>query len=97
MRITLAKNRRASPPTTPFFPGTHELLQYFRFTETDAHLFPDHPSPGTHEVLECFLGNKPIREEYIIAQGGKLAGTGAKSYTQGDTTGGSGDAAKFKH
>jgi formate dehydrogenase len=38
-------------------------------------------SAGTREILECFLGNKPIRDEYLIASGGKLAGTGAISYT----------------
>ena len=36
---------------------------------------------GTREILECFLSNTPIRDEYLIAQSGKLAGTGAKSYT----------------
>ena len=36
---------------------------------------------GTREILECFLANRPIREEYLIVQGGALAGTGAHSYT----------------
>jgi len=51
---------------------------------------------GVRETLECFFDNKTIRSEYLIAQGGKLAGVGAHSYTIGNTTGGSGDAAKFK-
>jgi formate dehydrogenase len=35
---------------------------------------------GTREILECFLSGRPIRDEYLIVQGGGLAGTGAKSY-----------------
>ena len=38
---------------------------------------------GTREILECFLAGKPIREEYLIADGGKLAGAGAHSYSVG--------------
>jgi formate dehydrogenase len=38
-------------------------------------------SAGTREILECWFENKPIRKEYLIAQGGELAGAGAKSYT----------------
>lgn len=36
---------------------------------------------GTREILECFLSGRPIRDEYLIVQGGGLAGTGAVSYT----------------
>ena len=36
---------------------------------------------GTREILECWLDGRPIRDEYLIVDGGKLAGTGAKSYT----------------
>jgi formate dehydrogenase len=50
---------------------------------------------GTREILECFLGDRPIREEYLIVDGGKLAGAGAHSYSEGDATGGSEEAAKF--
>ena len=46
---------------------------------------------GTREILECFLAGSPIREEYLIVQGGGLAGAGAHSYTPGDATGGSGE------
>lgn len=35
---------------------------------------------GTREILECWLEGRPIREEYLIVQGGGLAGTGARSY-----------------
>jgi len=41
---------------------------------------------GTREVLESYFANKPIRTEYLIVDKGKLAGTGAKSYTAGDAT-----------
>jgi formate dehydrogenase len=51
---------------------------------------------GTREILECFFEGRPIREEYLIAQGGGLAGAGAHSYSEGDTTGGSEEAARFK-
>jgi formate dehydrogenase len=50
---------------------------------------------GTREILECFLEGRPIREEYLIVQGGKLAGAGAHSYSEGDATKGSEEAAKF--
>jgi formate dehydrogenase len=36
---------------------------------------------GTREILECWFGGHPIRDEYLIVEGGKLAGTGARSYT----------------
>jgi formate dehydrogenase len=43
-------------------------------------------SAGTREILECWFENRPIREEYLIVQGGKLAGAGAHSYGTGDAT-----------
>ncbi len=51
---------------------------------------------GTREVLECWFDNRPIREEYLIVDGGHLAGTGAHSYSEGDTTAGSEDASRFR-
>ncbi len=51
---------------------------------------------GTREILECFFEGRPIREEYLIVDGGKLAGAGAHAYSEGDVTGGSDEAAKFK-
>jgi len=51
---------------------------------------------GTREILECFFEGRPIRDEYLIVQGGGLAGAGAHSYSSGDATGGSEEAAKFK-
>ena len=35
---------------------------------------------GTREILECWLEGRPIREEYLIVDGGNLAGAGAHSY-----------------
>jgi len=51
---------------------------------------------GTREILECWFDKRPIREEYLIVDGGKLAGAGAHSYSAGNATGGSEEAAKFK-
>ena len=51
---------------------------------------------GTREILECWLGETPIREEYLIVDGGNLAGAGAHSYSAGNATGGSEEAARFK-
>jgi formate dehydrogenase len=50
---------------------------------------------GTREILECWFEDRPIRDEYLIVAGGHLAGAGAHSYTEGDATGGSEDAARF--
>jgi len=51
---------------------------------------------GTREILECFFEGRPIRDEYLIVEGGRLAGVGAHSYSEGDATGGSEEAARFK-
>jgi formate dehydrogenase len=51
---------------------------------------------GTREILECFLEGRPIREEYLIVQGGHLAGAGAHSYSEGNATRGSEEAERFK-
>ena len=51
---------------------------------------------GTREILECYFAKKPIRTEYLVVDKGKLAGVGAHSYTAGDATKGSEEAAKFK-
>jgi formate dehydrogenase len=50
---------------------------------------------GVREILECWFDGRPIREEYLIVDGGKLAGAGAHSYSEGDATGGSEEAARF--
>lgn len=50
---------------------------------------------GVREILEDFLDGEPIRDEYIIARDGALAGTGAQSYevTKGQASPGSGERA----
>jgi formate dehydrogenase len=50
---------------------------------------------GTREILECFFDGRPIREEYLIVDGGRLAGTGAHSYGEGNATSGAEEAARF--
>ncbi len=51
---------------------------------------------GVREILECWFEGRPIREEYLIVDGGKLAGAGAHSYSAGNATGGSDEAARFR-
>ena len=51
---------------------------------------------GTREILECVIDQTPIRDEYLIVQGGVLAGTGAHSYSKGSATSGSEEASKYK-
>jgi formate dehydrogenase len=41
---------------------------------------------GTREIPECCWEGRPMRQEYLIVDGGKLAGTGAKSYTVREDT-----------
>jgi formate dehydrogenase len=50
---------------------------------------------GVREILECWFDARPMREEYLIVEGGALAGAGAHSYSAGDATGGSEEAARF--
>jgi len=51
---------------------------------------------GVREILEGWFSGRPIRQEYLIVDKGKLAGVGAHSYSAGDATGGSEEAARFK-
>jgi formate dehydrogenase len=51
---------------------------------------------GVREILECWFDGRPIREEYLIVDAGRLAGAGAHSYSAGDATGGSEEATRFK-
>lgn len=44
---------------------------------------------GTREILECWFDGRPIREEYLIADGGRLAGAGAHAYSVGAAAGSS--------
>jgi formate dehydrogenase len=47
---------------------------------------------GVREILECYLEDRPIRDEYLIVDAGRLAGTGALSYSvdEGASPGSSG-------
>ena len=38
---------------------------------------------GTREILECWFEGRPIREEYLIVDRGRLAGAGAHSHSVG--------------
>jgi formate dehydrogenase len=38
---------------------------------------------GIREILECWFEGRPIREEYLIVDRGRLAGAGAHSYSVG--------------
>ena len=40
---------------------------------------------GTREILECWFADRPIRDEYLIVAGGRLAGAGAHSYSARET------------
>jgi formate dehydrogenase len=51
---------------------------------------------GVREILECWFEGRPIRDEYLIVDGGKLAGVGAHSYSAGNATRGSEEAARFR-
>lgn len=51
---------------------------------------------GVREILECWFEKRPLRDEYLIVDGGKLAGTGAHSYGAGNATKGSEEAARFQ-
>jgi formate dehydrogenase len=51
---------------------------------------------GVREILECFFDGRPIRDEYLIVHDGHLAGAGAHSYSEGDATKGSEEAARYQ-
>jgi len=51
---------------------------------------------GVREVLECWFEGRPIRENYLIVDSGRLAGAGAHSYSAGNATGGADEAVRFK-
>jgi len=51
---------------------------------------------GVREILEAHIAGEPQRNEYLIAENGALAGTGAHSYSEGNATGGSDESVAFK-
>ena len=50
---------------------------------------------GTREILESYFAGEP-RQDYLVADKGKLAGVGAHSYTAGNSPKGSEEAVRFK-
>jgi formate dehydrogenase len=44
---------------------------------------------GVREILENYFEGKELRDEYQIVTNGQLAGVGARSYSEGNATGGS--------
>jgi formate dehydrogenase len=46
--------------------------------------------------LECWIGGRSIRDEYLIVDRDELSGSGAHSYSAGDATRGSEEAGRFK-
>ena len=42
---------------------------------------------GVREILECWFEKRPIRDEYLIVDGGHLAGTGSHSYSAHEAAG----------
>jgi formate dehydrogenase len=53
-------------------------------------------SAGVREILECWFEGRPIRERYLIVDGGRLAGAGAHAYSEGNATRGADEAVRFK-
>jgi formate dehydrogenase len=67
------------PPDHPWRTMPHEgMTPHISGTSLSAQA---RYAAGTREILECFFAGKPIRDEYLIVQGGKLAGVGAHSYS----------------
>ncbi len=77
------EKKRVTRPGTAAANGTPSLSAQTRY------------SAGTREILEAYFAGKPIRTEYLIVDKGKLAGAGARSYTAGDATKGSEEAARM--
>jgi formate dehydrogenase len=76
-----------APPDHPWREMPHEgMTPHISGTSLSAQA---RYAAGTREILECFFEDRPMRDEYLIVDGGRLAGTGAHSYTPGDATSGS--------
>ncbi len=76
-----------APPDHPWREMPHEgMTPHISGTSLSAQA---RYAAGTREILECFFEDRPMRDEYLIVNGGRLAGTGAHSYTPGDATSGS--------
>jgi formate dehydrogenase len=68
-----------APPDHPWRTMPHEgMTPHISGTSLSAQT---RYAAGTREILECWFSDRPIREEYLIVDGGHLAGTGAHSYS----------------
>jgi formate dehydrogenase len=70
-----------APPDHPWRTMPHEgMTPHISGTSLSAQA---RYAAGVREMLECWLSGRPIRDEYLIVDGGRLAGTGAHSYSAG--------------
>jgi formate dehydrogenase len=60
----------------------HDMTPHTSGTSLSAQA---HYEAGTREVLEYWFEGRPIRNEYLIVDHGRLAGAGAHSYSVGTT------------
>ena len=68
-----------APPDHPWRGAPHQgMTPHISGTSLSAQT---RYADGTREILESFFAGTPIRDEYLIVEGGKLAGTGAHSYS----------------
>jgi hypothetical protein len=100
------RSRRQTPAVTAEFRAPsclygpifcHFLPPHRIIVENAYDLAQARYAAGTREILECWFEGRRIRDEYLIVDGSKLAGAGAHSYSAGDATGGSEEAARFKN
>ena len=71
-----------APPDHPWRTMPHEgMTPHVSGTSLSAQA---RYAAGVREILECWFAGRPIRDEYLIVDGGKLAGAGAHSYARGE-------------
>ncbi len=78
---------------TRYGAGVREILECFFANRPVSVLL--HIAPRAHFCSP--LTRRQLRSEYLVCQNGQLAGVGAHSYSRGNATGGSEEAAKFKN
>ena len=72
-----------APPDHPWRTMPHEgMTPHISGTSLSAQT---RYAAGTREILECWFEKRPMRDEYLIVDGGKLAGVGARSYSVSET------------
>ena len=70
-----------APPDHPWRTMPHEgMTPHVSGTSLSAQ---SRYAAGMREILESWFAGRPIRDEYLIVDGGGLAGTGAHSYSAG--------------